>query len=170
MKRWFSALSLVAALLVSTAAMAGDFTLGSLSIDHPWARASVAANGAAFMTISTSGSTPDQLVAAASPVAEKVELHTHIMDGNVMQMRPVQAVDVSAGAPAELKPGGFHVMLIGLKGPLKEGERFPLTLTFAKAGSVTVDVLVEAPGAGAVEHMGGHMGDHMGQPMGQPAR
>lgn len=149
-------LALAAALLFAPAAFAHDYTLGPLTIDHPWARASVAANGAAYMTISTSGPEPDELVAAASPVAGKVELHTHVMEGDVMRMRPVKAIDVNVGEPAVLRPGGLHVMLIGLKAPLQEGETFPLTLRFERAGEITVDVAVQAVGAGLPEHMGDH--------------
>jgi copper(I)-binding protein len=71
-------------------------------------------------------------------------------------MRPVKAIEINVGEPAVLKPGGLHVMLIGLKAPLKQGETFPLTLTFAKAGTTTVDVAVQAAGAGLPEHMGEH--------------
>lgn len=158
MKHLISALTCVAALLVTSLAVAHEYKVGSLTIEHPWARASVAANGAAYMTISNSGSEPDQLVAAASPVAETVELHTHIMEGDVMKMRPVKAIDVNVGEPAVLKPGGLHIMLIGLKAPLKEGEKFPMTLTFTKAGTVEVSVVVEALGANApaADHMGEH--------------
>jgi hypothetical protein len=156
MKLGLPALTLAAALSFAPAASAHDYKLGDLTIDHPWARASVAANGAAYMVISTSGTAPDQLVAAASPVAGKVELHTQIIEGDVMRMRPVKAIEVNIGEPAVLKPGGLHVMLIGLKAPLKEGEKFPLTLTFEKAGSVTVDVAVQSAGAGLPEHMGEH--------------
>lgn len=130
----------------ATAALAQDYTLGDLKIEHPWARASAgtAANGAAYMTIATTGTSADQLIKADSPVAGKVELHTHIQDGDVMRMRPVSGITVNAGEPAVLRPGGLHVMLIGLKEPLKQGSQFPLTLTFEKAGTVTVQVGVEA--------------------------
>src|SRR3546814_7663300 len=77
-----------------------------------------------------------------SPVAEHVEIHEHVMDGNAMRMRPVDGVPLPAGGMAELQPGGYHVMLIGLKHPLKQGEHFPLTLTFEKAGTVTIEVPV----------------------------
>lgn len=143
-----------AAILTATSAVeAADYTLGGLTIDRPWARPSAAANGAAYMTISTSGGTPDQLIGASSPVAGKVELHTNVVEGDVMRMRPVKAIEINVGEPAVLKPGGLHVMLIGLKAPLKPGERFPLTLTFAKAGSVEVQVDVAAGGPPA-------MGEH----------
>lgn len=75
-----------------------------------------------------------------------------------MKMRLVKAIDAKAGAPAVLEPGGLHIMLIGLKQPLKEGEKFPLTLTFEKAGSVSVEVAVESVGAGTPEPS--HMGEH----------
>ena len=142
---------------MTSAAWANDYRLGDLAIDHPWARAAGAsANGAAYMVISTSGATPDQLIGVSAPIAEKAELHTHIMEGDVMRMRPVKAIEVNVGEPATLKPGGLHVMLIGLKAPLKEGEQFPLTLTFEKAGSVTVEVAVEAAGASGYHDQGGH--------------
>ncbi len=157
MKQQISALTFAATLLVGSAAGAEDFKIGSLTIDQPWARASVTETGAAYMTITNNGTTPDELVSAAAPVAGKVELHTHIAEGDVMRMRPVGEIDIGAGQSAMLKPGGLHIMLMGLKAPLKEGETFPLTLTFKKAGEVTVDVPVQAAGAGAPEHMGGHM-------------
>src|SRR5690606_2912305 len=109
--------ALSAALLFAAApgASAHDFTLGALKIDHPWARASAgpARNGAAFFAVENSGPA-DRLVAASGDVAQRVELHTHRMEGNVMQMRQVEAVEVPAGGTAILQPGGFHVMLIGL--------------------------------------------------------
>ena len=82
------------------------------------------------------------LIGVSAPVAERVELHAHIMSDGVMRMRRVDAVPVPGGGSAELKPGGRHVMLIGLRAPLKEGGTFPLTLTFDKAGTITVTVAV----------------------------
>lgn len=112
------------------------------------------------MVITTAGDMSDQLIGAASPVAAKAELHTHIKEGDIMRMRPVAEIDVAAGKATVLQPGGLHVMLIGLKAPLKEGTTFPLTLTFKRAGSMTVDVDVRAPGAGAIKDMGHDMGTH----------
>jgi len=147
-------------------ARAHEFTLGALKIDHPWARASAgpARNSAAFMTIHNAGSA-DRLIATSGDVAERVELHTHMMEGDIMKMRQVEAVEVPANAMAELQPGGFHIMLIGLKAPLKEGDRFPLTLTFEDAGEITVEVAVEA-----ISSMGGAQGgmDHGGMHHGNP--
>jgi copper(I)-binding protein len=100
-------------------------------------------NGAAYMTITAQGGAGDRLIAAASPAANRAELHTHIMEGNVMRMRQVQGIDVKPGETAALKPGGFHVMLLGLKQPLVEGQSFPLTLTFEKGGRIDVEVKVQ---------------------------
>jgi copper(I)-binding protein len=158
MRRLLQTFVAVAALTFASAAAAKTYTLGALSIEDPWARATpgMAANGAAYMVITNAGQAADELVDAASPVAAKVELHTHVMDGDVMRMRPVRAIEVNVGEPAVLKPGGLHIMLIGLKAPLKQGETFPLTLTFAKAGTTTVEVVVQAPGAGGPAAAPGH--------------
>jgi copper(I)-binding protein len=85
-------------------------------------------------------------------VSRTVELHEMKMDGDVMRMRQVAAVDVPAGGSVALEPGGLHVMLLGLKAPLKEGDRFPMTLRFEKAGEVKVEVHVEAAGVGPARH------------------
>lgn len=145
-----------AALVIGAAtAHAADYQAGAVKIEQPWARASAgpAANGGAFMTLTNAGA-PDRLLKAASPVARIVELHTHLNEDGVMKMRPVPAIDLAAGAKVELKPGSFHVMLIGLHAPLKEGTQFPLTLTFEKAGTVEIQVAVQKPGAMGVMPQG----------------
>lgn len=148
-------LGLAMAALLAGPALAHDYEIGGLKIDHPWARATVGAVGGAFLSVENAGAAGDRLLRAASPVAATVELHTHMMENNVMRMREVDGIDVPAGGKAELKPGGFHIMLMGLKHPLKEGEKFPLTLTFEKAGSIDVEVTVDKPGAQGAGH-GGH--------------
>jgi copper(I)-binding protein len=95
----------------------------------------------------------------ATPVAESAELHAHIMDGDVARMRPVEAIEVSPGEPTVLEPGGFHVMLMGLKQPLNEGEVFPLTLTFEKAGEVTMEVPIRGL-KGEMKQGEGHQHQH----------
>ncbi|MBP2293561.1 copper chaperone PCu(A)C [Azospirillum rugosum] len=117
---------------------------GGVSVTAPWARAAApsARNGGAFMVVTNGGTEPDRIVAAQTPIAEKAELHTHQMDNGVMKMRPVDAIAVAPGEPVTLRPGGLHVMLLGLKQPLTQGSRFPVTLTFAKAPPVTVEVPV----------------------------
>ena len=117
-------------------------------IERPWARATPGntRTGAVYMTIEP-GAAPDKLVGIATPVAGRAELHTNMMDNSVMQMRPVDTLALQPGSPAVLKPGGYHVMLFDLKQPLKDGEEFPLTLTFAQAGAKQVTVHVEKAGA-----------------------
>lgn len=124
---------------------------GDIAIDDAFARASAgtAKVGAAFMTLRNSGATADALVEVNSPVAARAELHTHIKDGDIMRMRQVEAIDVPARGAVTLEPGGPHVMLINLTQPLKQGEAFPLTLTFAKAGTMTIEVPVKSPGESA---------------------
>ena len=120
---------------------------GKLEVSDAWARATPAKaeNGVAYLTIMTP--TPDRLVSVSSPVAKKAELHTMEMAGMVMKMRPLAGLDIPAGQSVTLKPGGEHIMLMGLNGPLREGQSFPLTLTFEKAGAREVTVPVGKAGA-----------------------
>jgi periplasmic copper chaperone A len=137
-------LAVAACLAVTSAALAQT---GQLEVSNAWARATPAKaeNGVAFLTIRTP--TPDRRVSVSSPVAKKAELHTMEMAGMVMKMRPLAGLDIPAGQAVTLKPGGEHIMLMGLNGPLREGQSFPLTLTFEKAGTREVTVAVEKPGA-----------------------
>jgi periplasmic copper chaperone A len=118
-----------------------------IEVTNAWARATPGRSdvGAAYVTIQSP--TADRLVAASSPVAKKVELHTMTMSGTVMRMRPVAAIDIPAGQPVTLAPDGLHIMLEGLKKPLRAGQSFPLTLTFEKAGTRMVNVTVQKVGA-----------------------
>lgn len=128
---------------------AHDTTAGTLRVEHAWARATAGMSkvGAAYLTVFNEGEEMDRLMAAASPVAKKVELHTAAMKGGVMTMRPVEAVEVHPGEPVVLRPGGIHVMLMGLKRQLKEGETFPLQLAFEHGGVVEVVVAVQKAGS-----------------------
>lgn len=123
----------------------------NLIISHPWSRATAPNQkvGAVFMEIRSKTGQPDRLIGASSPDAEKVEIHNHIKDGDVMRMRQVDGVDVPADGSVELAPGGYHVMLLGLKAPLFEETVIPLTLKFEKAGNVEIEAIVEAAGARA---------------------
>jgi periplasmic copper chaperone A len=133
---------------------AGDKMAG-IKVSHAWARASakMARTGAAYVTLENTGNMPDKLVSASAPVADKVELHTHIKDGAVMKMREVQSIEVGPHAKVMLKPSGLHLMMVGLKEQLVKGGHFPLTLAFEKGGKVTVDVAIEGPGAMGIEGM-----------------
>ncbi len=152
------ALIFIAAIGFAFPAAAHDFTVGDLAVSHPWARASAGRvkNGAAFMALANNGQATDRLVKISTPVAMKASLHLSVMEDGLMHMRPVEAVEVKPGEPTVLKPGGLHVMLMGLKAPLKKGETFPLSLTFEKAGSVDVAVEVQGPGAMAPGHEHGN--------------
>jgi hypothetical protein len=125
----------------------------AVEVSEAWARAttSSARVGGVFLTMKATGAT-DRVVSASSPVAEKVELHETIRDGDVMRMREVPALMVPAGEAVVLKPGSYHIMLIGLKRPLNRGETFPVTITFEKAPAVTATVTVQAAGAGGMGH------------------
>jgi copper(I)-binding protein len=140
----FKFLALAASLVVASAALAQN---NQLEVSNAWARATPgkAENGAAYLTIQSP--TPDRLLSVSSLVAKKAELHTMSMEGMVMKMRPLADLDIPAGQPVTLKPGGQHVMLLGLDAPLREGQSFPLTLTFERAGTRTVTVAIEKPGA-----------------------
>lgn len=131
--------------MVSSLALAAD----GISVSDAWARASIgkARAGIAYVTVENTGTTNDRLISAAANVARKVLLHTHIMKDDVMMMRHVKAIDIPAGSKVALKPGGYHVMLIGLNGPLKLGESFPLSLTFDKAGTIKTIVSIQKTAA-----------------------
>lgn len=135
------------------AAHAHEFKLGAITIGHPYARATGAgqAIGGGYMSFTNAGPA-DKLVSVAADVSKSVELHTMTMDGDVMHMRQVDAIELATGAKVELKPGGYHVMFVGLKAPLKAGDKFPLKLKFEKAGEIEVTVNVEAPAAAEHKH------------------
>lgn len=159
----FSGWVLGAALCVAAfPAWAGDATVGSIDIQKAWSRASAgqAPNGAAFLTITNKGSKAEKLLGASATISKTAELHTHIKEGDVMKMRAVEAIEVPAGATVELKPGGDHVMFMGLSQQLKQGESFPLTLKFAGAGEVKVTVDIQAAGAMGASATMDH-GSHM---------
>ncbi len=122
------------------------------TVPNAWARASAggATTGAAYLTV-IGGAQADQLVAASTPVAATAEVHQTLTENGVMKMRPVADLPVPAGQPVTLAPGGTHIMLMGLKQPLVAGQSFPLTLKFAHAGQVTVDVKVQPLGRATTE-------------------
>ena len=141
-------IALLIASVLSAASFAQDAKVGSISINHPWARATPGAvkNSAAFMVFENKGAA-DKLIGVSGDIAKDIQIHSMITEAGVMKMREIKSLDIPANGKAELKPGGFHVMLIGLKDGLKEGATFPLKLKFEKAGEVTVQVKAEKPGA-----------------------
>lgn len=146
---------------LSMLALTGMAAAATVTVTEPFSRATAptAKVGAAFLTLALDQG-EDKLLSASSPAAEKVELHNHVMENGVAQMRSVDAIPLVAGTPVQLQPGGLHIMLIGLKQQLKAGDVVPLTLNFEKAGAVSVSVPVKGPGArpAAGAEQGGHNG------------
>lgn len=139
--------------VLASSAFAHEYKQGNITIDHPWARATpgVVKNSAAFMTLSAKDSA-DKLIGVSGDVAREIQIHTMITEAGVMKMREIKSLDIPANGKTELKPGGLHIMLIGLKEGLKEGTKFPLKLKFEKAGEVTVDVVAEKPSGDHAGH------------------
>ena len=131
-------------------AIAEDYTAGTIAIGNPWTRATPkgATVAGAYMSISNKGSAPDRLVGGSAAVAGRFEVHSMVMEQGVAKMRPVEGgLEIKPGETVELKPGGFHVMLTGLKQPLQKGQKVKGTLEFEKAGKVDIEYAVEALGA-----------------------
>jgi periplasmic copper chaperone A len=130
----------------------------AIQIENAWSRAAMQGRiGVVYLTISDHGAA-DRLTGVSSPVAEKAELHESFSEGGVSKMRPVASLAVDKDKPVVLAPGGYHIMLIDLKRPLNQGDAFPVTLTFANAGQVTVQVAVQRPGAAMPMHGNGMPG------------
>ena len=143
-----TALSL-AALLSLGDAQAHEVKIGDIVIHHPWSRQSPmsASVAAGFMTITNTGKTDDRLVKASSEISPVTQIHDMKMVGDVMKMVELpDGLVIPAGGTVKLKPKSLHLMFMGLKQPVIEGEEFSGTLTFEKAGTVTVDFEVAGPG------------------------
>jgi periplasmic copper chaperone A len=149
MRRAIAGFGLIASLLAAPVAVGHEATSKGVTVAHPWARATPggATVGVAFMEIKTAPDTADRLVSVSSPAAGRVEIHTHIKDGDVMKMRRVDSLDLEPGNSRVLKPSGEHIMMFDLKQPLKEGDLIKLTLVFEKAGAIEVEGSVERVGA-----------------------
>lgn len=160
MKRYFW-ISLFVVIFLFSACTNTSGTAG-IVVKEPWARAASAmmeagesgemtegammsANGAAFMMLENTSDAPDKLISVTSDVAQTVEIHKTEMQEGVMRMAPVDFIEIPAKGKAELKPGGFHIMLIGLKKDLVPGEEIELILNFEQAGHITVKAEVRAP-------------------------
>lgn len=145
-----AALGLALTFASTSLGAAHDYKAGDIAIGHPWARATLpnASVGGAYLTLDNRGSEPDRLLGGSSPVAEDVQIHAMEMEGDVMRMRALEeGVPVPAGEEITFAPGALHLMLTGLKEPLVEGSRVPMTLNFEKAGEVDVELAVEGAGA-----------------------
>jgi copper(I)-binding protein len=131
-------------------AEAHEFKVGTIVVDHPWSRATPgsAQVAAGYMTISNKGSEPDRLIGGTFVHAGHVEVHEMKMEGGMMKMRPLKdGLEIKPGQTVKLEPNGYHIMFMGLKQPLKQGETLKGQLRFQKAGTVDVEYVVEAIGA-----------------------
>jgi copper(I)-binding protein len=147
MRRWLLALAL---LCLTNWAHAEPTRIGGLVIDDVSASATVGRSGtsAAYVTVRNDGAEPDRLLAARSPLAERTALHMSLVEGGVMRMRPVDVLDIPPGETVAMAPGGaLHLMLEGLRQPLREGESAPLTLRFERAGEVELQARIVRPGS-----------------------
>src|ERR1700753_3229090 len=146
--------------VLAPAARAEDVKAGDLEIQQAWTRATPggAKIGGGFVTVENKGSAPDKLVGASGDFAGKIEVHEMPMNTGVMKMRPVEGgVTIDPGKTVKLAPGGFHLMMMDLKNPLKQGDKMPVTLEFEKAGKVAVSLDVEGVGAKGPDAAGGGM-------------
>jgi copper(I)-binding protein len=145
--------------LFASAAAAENFSVGSLDIGNPWARATPkgASVAAAYMTITNKGPAADRLVGGSTTVAGRFEIHSMVIEDGIAKMRPVTGgLQIKAGETVALKPGSFHVMLLGLTQPLQEGARLKGTLVFEHAGKVDVEFAVQPIGQAAPPEGTGH--------------
>ena len=156
------ACAVLAASLFAVHARAEDIKAGDLVISQAWSRATP--NGAkiagGYLTIENRGAAPDRLIGGSGDIAGKVEVHEMSMNNGVMTMRPLdKGLAIEPGKTVKLAPGGYHLMMFDIKGPLKQGEKVPVTLEFKKAGKVNLSLDVQGVGAqapGGMDHSG-HM-------------
>lgn len=138
------------AVLIAAPACADEVKVGDLVITQAWSRATPggAKIGGGYLTIENNGKTADRLVSGTSDIASKVEVHEMSMDNGVMKMRPVEGgLTIDPGKTVKLAPSGYHLMIMDLKAPLKQGEKVPVTLNFEKAGKVSIVLDVGSIGA-----------------------
>ena len=165
MKRLISMLAALTLLAAgNSAVLADEVKAGDLVISQAWSRATPggAKVAGAYLTIANKGSTADRLVSGSADVAGHVEIHEMAMEGGVMKMRALEkGLAIEPGKTVKLAPGGYHVMLMDLKSPLKQGDKVPVNLQFEKAGKVNLSLDVQGVGAQAP----GGSGDHSGHMM-----
>ncbi len=170
------ATTVILAGLLAAPARAEEVKAGDLVITQAWSRATPggAKVGGGYLTIENKGSTPDRLIGGSADVADKVQVHEMTMKNGVMTMRQLdKGLVIEPGKTVKLAPGGYHLMLLDLKSPLKQGDKLPVTLEFEKAGKVTLSFDIGGIGAqgpanadGSAGHMEmKKMPDHSGMKM-----
>jgi periplasmic copper chaperone A len=150
---WYG-LWVLALILASGSLAAHSYEHAGIMIGHVWSRATAEHHpmGAVYMPLLNRSAQDDALVSASSPFAKKVELHEVDIVEGIATMREVASFDLPRNKPVALRPKGKHLMLIGLKQPLRVGEKFPLTLKFTQAGEVTVEVVIEKATTSSPDH------------------
>ena len=163
MKQLKTTIVLLGALLGAALANAHDARIGSLHVLHPASRATLPGqnSGVVYMTIENEGATADRLLSLSTPAARGVSIHTMSMQGTTMKMRELDNLPLAPAAKVPMTAeSGYHIMLTGLKQPLKAGDKLPLTLMFEKAGKLEVSIHVEPnpaqPRAAAMSDMPAH--------------
>jgi periplasmic copper chaperone A len=168
------ALAAFSAMAFAAPVRADDVKAGDLVITQAWSRATPGGAKVAggYLTIENKGTAPDKLIGVSAEIARKVEVHEMATDNGVMKMRPLEkGLAIDPGKTVKLAPGGYHLMMQELRGPLKQGDKVPVTLEFEKAGKVAVSLDVQAIGAqapGGAADKGGQMKkmhDHSGMKM-----
>ncbi len=147
-KRLFSLFVTLALIGLPLLASGHGYRLGDIRIVHPWAMPTApsivaGASGVGYLVLKNGGHKPDKLLSASTELAEKVELHAYGKVSDTPTMHQVDAFEIPAGGEVRLEPGGPHLMLMGIKKPLTEGQHFPLALQFERAGKITVDTFVQ---------------------------
>ncbi|MBC7416270.1 MAG: copper chaperone PCu(A)C [Herminiimonas sp.] len=163
MKKMLVALAGAAGLLGPALATAHDARLGSLHVMHPMARATLPGqqSGVVYLTVENEGSSADRLMSVSTPAASGAAIHTMSMQGTTMKMRELDSLPLAPSTKVQMTAdSSYHIMLTGLKQPLKAGEQFPMTMTFEQAGKLEVSIHV-APnqaqhGAAAMPGMPAH--------------
>ena len=157
------ACAFVIANVLATPLRADEVKAGDLVITQAWSRATPGGAKVAggYLTIENKGSAPDRLIGGSADVADKVQVHEMAANNGVMTMRPLdKGLAIEPGKTVKLAPGGYHLMLLDLKSPLKQGDKLPVTLEFEKAGKVKLSLDVQSVGAqgpAGASDAGGHM-------------
>ncbi len=148
MNKYLQTLLLSAFTFFTAQTLAHEYSTGDIEIDHPWSREAppTATVIAGFFQLKNNAQLDDYLISASTPVAKRVEIHTHEMSDGMMQMKQIDRVKVAAQETVMFKPGGYHLMIFNPEKAYKQGERFPMTLTFQNAGEVQVELAVEKNG------------------------
>jgi periplasmic copper chaperone A len=147
------ALGLVFSLL-ALPAFAHSYKLGTIIIGHIWGRATAVAaqTASVYVPLLNKGTAADHLLSASTPIAENVAIHESYQDNGIAKMRALPTLELAPNTPVAMRPGGKHLMLLGLKKQLNQGDKFPLILRFAKAGTIEVEAMIAAAGAQSDGH------------------